>query len=68
MDMVLLSQMEETGLVLGRTGEKERIFAPPRFTPFHNFYPTPGLPQEVNRVSSFPLRSIKENSRLCGSL
>lgn len=69
LDMVLLSQKkEEAGWVLGRAGEKERIFAPLLFTPSHSRYPTPGLPQEVNGVSSFPLSCVKENSRLCGPL
>lgn len=52
----------------GRAGEKERIFAPLLFTLSHCLHPTPGLPQEMKGVSSFPLRSVKENSRLCNPL
>lgn len=67
--MVLLSQKkEEAGWGLGRAGEKERIFAPLLFTLSHCLHPTPSLPQEMNGVSSFPLRSVKENSRLRGPL
>lgn len=64
LDMVLLShKKEEAGWGLGRAGQKERIF-----TLSHCLHPIPGLPQEMNGVSSFPLRSVKENSRLRGPL